>query len=152
MNPRIFALAIIALSSVLVIIVSFSNFPHKALAFFSLPFELAGNSQGHIVANGLSGSFDIFEGDNGNLTGTVFNSPVVGIFDNSTGKVSFILVRDPIHASKSQFYTGYIVSQGGEGGNFVTNLAGTFEEFLGTNGTSAHNNAHGWYATIAEMP
>lgn len=57
------------------------------------------------------------------------------------------------NASTFQFYTGYIVDQGGDmQGNFVTNLVGTFEEFLGTKGTSAHNNVHGWHAIIVEMP
>lgn len=66
----------------------------QELSAFSLPFELAGNSQGHIVAKGQTGTFDIFEGNGGNLTGEVFGSPVVGVFNNLTGKVSFILLKN----------------------------------------------------------
>jgi hypothetical protein len=73
-------------------ILTATNGLHAAPAQYWLPIDTDG-TQGSILANSQRGSFEIFESNDGDLTGNAFESPVIGIFNNLTGKVNFVALK-----------------------------------------------------------
>ena len=99
----------------------------------------------YINANGFSGTLSIQEVDaQGNLSGSsVFGNEILGFWDESSQKLTFMRLFGPDNPSTFQIYTGYLmVPQPG----VTLALAGTFEAFQGSGGT-AQQSLFGWFAT-----
>jgi hypothetical protein len=103
-----------------------------------------------IISNGQNGVLRIEDLDkSGRFQGDLFNGTIYGLFENLTGKISFIRATG-LHNSTFQLYTGYIsdISKTRIGDQLVTDvtLAGTYKDF-DINDIQSFGNEHGWYAT-----
>ena len=93
----------------------------------------------YINANGYLGVLEVTSIDIvGNLTGTLFGTPVAGFWDGSARRMTFENNKASVEL---QVYTGYLVREG----SGTALLAGSFEAFSGTGG-SATRNIYAWQA------
>ena len=69
----------------------------------------------------------------GRLSGTAFGDPIQGSWDELTGKVTFLRVRDSAEGSSMETYTGYLVLSHEAGGEktVLETLAGVVRVFSG---------------------
>lgn len=100
----------------------------------------------NINANGFSGTLSIQQVDaQGNLSASsVFGNDILGFWDESSQKLTFIRLSNPALPSTFQIYTGYLMPPQPD---TILALAGSFEAFPGTGGT-AQQSLFGWFATI----
>lgn len=109
-----------------------------------------------ITANDNGGTLKITAIDTlGNISGTVFETPMKGFYDGASRRITFETTTSP--SSELQVYRGYmlplpILGSGGQvgTGRFFTFMAGDFEAFSGT-GATATRNVYGWHASIFEV-
>jgi len=80
----------------------------------------------------------------GNLipSSTVYGDPILGFWDDTAGRLTFVRVINAGDPSANQVYTGYVMKSQ-EDGSLA--LAGSFEAFAGT-GAVARRTVYGWYA------
>ena len=99
-----------------------------------------------INANGFPGTLSIQQIDGaGNLGGsTVFGEQIIGLWDDTSQKLTFMRVSNPADPSTNQIYTGYLMEPQG---NQPMALAGSFEAFQGSGG-AATRSIFGWFATL----
>ena len=99
-----------------------------------------------INANGFLGQLVITAVDSqtGNLTGTVFGTPISGFWDGVSEKITFIRMINAANPATAQVFTGYMFNNATSQGQIYT-LAGSFVGFRGTGG-SAERELFGWYA------
>jgi hypothetical protein len=91
-----------------------------------------------INANGYVGVLEVTSIDIvGNLTGTLFGTPITGYWDGSARRMTFETKKASIEI---QVYTGYLVQEGP-----TAILAGSFEAFSGT-GATATRDVYAWRA------
>lgn len=100
----------------------------------------------NINGNGYSGLLWIEGVDSqGNLlipSSTVYGQQIIGFWDDSAQKITFMRIIEPENPSTFQIYTGYLMqSQTDRSLAF----AGSFEAFQGT-GAVANRVIYGWYA------
>lgn len=107
-----------------------------------------------IDANGFRGVLTITGVDGaGNLNArTSFNgeptNQVIGFWDDTSKKITFIRVIDPNNPSRNQIYTGfYFNNQRDHPTDLSHTLTGYFEAFQGT-GAVAQRVLYGWWAGI----
>ena len=100
----------------------------------------------NIVGNGYSGQLWIEGIDaNGNLlpNSTVYNGDkIIGFWDDTAQKLTFMRLVDSGDPSTFQIFTGYLMHSQDDGS---LALAGSFEAFQGT-GAVAQRIIYGWYA------
>jgi hypothetical protein len=105
-----------------------------------------------IIGNGFAGELRIDPPDaNGNIAGTVYGDPIIGFWDETSLRITFMRVINRNDPSTFQVFTGYqcatnpgvVFNPPGD----VTQLtfAGTFEGFSGT-GATAQRGVYGWFA------
>jgi len=122
-------------------------------AYGSLPDPLQSNFQGRIITDNATGDFSLTYGG-GNLSGSVFRSPIVGVFDESVGKLDFIVLRNLSDPSTFEVYTGYRYNDPTPplpDEPFVgatVEFAGTYKKFSG----NPADNTHAWRASVLYMP
>ncbi len=99
-----------------------------------------------IEANGYSGSIQISSIDPaGRVTGTLFQNPMSGFWDEAARRLTMIRVIDAADPSTFQYYTGYLFPNPKTS---YYSLAGTFRAYAGA-GASANRDEFGW---LAEQP
>jgi hypothetical protein len=122
---------LLALSAVLVLCLS------PTTTFASAPIIPTG--KWYIEANGHVGVMEVTSIDIvGNLTGTLFGTPIIGFWDGFERRMTFETSTASVAV---QVYTGYLVREGP--GSAL--LAGSFEAFTGT-GATATRNVFAWRA------
>ena len=108
----------------------------------------------NITGNGFQGILDINAVDgSGNLdaSATVFGQTIIGFWDETSQKLTFIRVpADSSASSAYQIYTGYKM-EGSLPDGATSALAGSFEAFGGTGG-NASRSLFGWWATLTPVP
>jgi hypothetical protein len=93
-------------------------------------------------ANGFTGTLSLNPPDGaGNLTGTMFGQPIIGYYDSTSQKITFMRETNRRILDTVQVFTGYLFHTGS-----VNDLAGSFVAFNGT-GASAGESEFGWFAT-----
>jgi hypothetical protein len=102
-------------------------------------------SKWDINGNGFPGTLKINVDGNGNLiNSTVYDVEILGFWDQTSQKLTFIRLIDKNNPSTFQIFTGYLHSDGKA-------ISGTFEAFQGTGGT-AKQSVCGWFATPTPTP
>jgi|SRR5919108_2789899 hypothetical protein len=102
-----------------------------------------------INANGFEGELKVTAIDaQGNLSGTGFDNEILGFWDETSQKITFMRLEDPSNPSTFQIYTGYQFSNPlPDQDGLIHTLAGSFEGFKGTGGT-AQRSVIGWFARV----
>jgi hypothetical protein len=95
----------------------------------------------NINANGFLGTLNVQSVDPaGRLSGTIFNNPMIGFWNEPSRCLTIIRIPAPGDPSQMQIYSGYLIqNQGAQS----FSLAGSFDAFAGTGGT-ARRNRFGW--------
>jgi len=124
-----------------------------ALPFLMLPtiqitYAVLPTGNWNINGNGFRGDLVINSVDSaGRITGTVYNGQtIIGFWDESSQKITFMRIIEPSDPSTFQIFTGYLFRNCDTGGCLYT-LAGSFEAFAGT-GAVAQRTLYGWFAQI----
>jgi len=100
-----------------------SNIAHAGLAE-----ELAG--EWWIKGNETWGALVIQVANNGNVTGTIYDQPIRGTFEDATGKITFKRMRNDSDGQGIQLWTGVLTHVDGSQPP-VYRLAGTFQSIAG---------------------
>ncbi len=93
--------------------------------------------------------------NSGIVSGTAFNDPISGFWDQATGKLVFyrainhVVINNQVQINPEniQIFTGYLFHYKAPGAFFSDTqvLAGTFESFAGT-GATQQKNTFSWFA------
>lgn len=99
----------------------------------------------NLNGNGFKGILTIGGVSNGSLIGSTAytTDPLIGFWDETAKKITFIRVINPDDPTTFQIFTGYLMQNTDDG---RLSLAGSFEGFQGT-GAVASRVIYGWYAT-----
>lgn len=90
-------------------------------------------------ANGRQGDLEMFFDGSNHFTGSVLGHSIVGIWERSSGKISFTTTD-----GAAQVYKGSLVFPQSDGPlNAIYTLAGTYDDLAGT---------YGWFAQRGEVP
>jgi hypothetical protein len=113
-----------------------------ALLLLVLPIIQMANAQPlpttwRVNGNGYTGDLTLRADPAGKLTGTIYNDPINGFWDETSQKITFIRMHQGAHPSTAQVWTGYLF-----GNPRQSTLAGSFEAFSAT----AERSLFGWYA------
>jgi hypothetical protein len=101
-------------------------------------------------SNGFTITFGVTSvGAGGTLTATFGGSAVVGGYDNTNNRITFIRQGSGSDRSTDQTYVGYLFSFGIGGGQTEFVLAGHFIAFPGTGATAARPE-YGWACAIIQ--
>lgn len=104
-----------------------------------------------VNGNGFEGILNIKSVDKkGVLTGTIFNQPIEGFWDDTSKKITFMRIIAADKPSTLQIYTGYLFqtpNRPAPGQDTTFTLTGSFEAFAGT-GAVAERILYGWLASI----
>lgn len=100
----------------------------------------------NLNGNGFQGELNIVSIDmNGNVTGTAYNDPVQGFWDDAALKLVLMRIPNVSDPSTIQVFTGYLFEDSG-----TYTLAGSFQFFAGTGGGAKRQMA-GWFAQKAPL-
>jgi hypothetical protein len=100
-------------------------------------------------ANDVAGQLTLIDDGSGNLSGTIDgNQQVLGFWDATAQKVTFLRILDPADPSTVQVYTGYLSSHLEGIDLIVYTLLGSYQAFSGPDVT-AQRNVFGWSATMS---
>jgi hypothetical protein len=72
--------------------------------------------------------------DNGNLSGTLAGSQLMGFWDADAMRAVFLRIQDPTDPTSIQVFTGYLSSSVQGIDQLAYTLAGTYQAFAGANG------------------
>ena len=64
--------------------------------------------------------------NNGNVTGSAYGNAIIGFWDDSAQKLTFMRVIDPSNVSTMQIFTGFLFTSAG-----TPTFAGMFQAFSG---------------------
>ena len=101
------------------------------------------------IANGVEGKMTLQDDGNGNLSGTIDETQqLLGFWDASQHKVTFLRIVDPTDPSTVQVYSGYLFSRGEPVDIIVFTLTGSYQAFSDS-GVTAQRNVFGWSASMS---
>ncbi len=102
-------------------------------------------------ANGVEGKLSLKDDGNGNLSGSIDeNQKVLGFWDATARKVTFLRITDPSNSSTVQVYTGYLFCRGIGIDQISCTLVGSYQAFSGPDVT-AQQNVFGWGASMTTI-
>src|ERR1700730_18402061 len=94
----------------------------------------------HLFANGVAEQLTLMDDGSGKLSGTIDeNQQVLGFWDASAHKVTFLRITDPMDPSNVQVYTGYLSSHVQPPDVILYTLVGSYQAFSGPDVTAQRN-------------